>query len=270
MTTQLDNELTDKDFTLVVKLIQERVGIRLSERKRSMVKGRLARRARELGDPSISAYLERVRRGDAAEQHEFVNCITTNLTSFFREPHHFDDLSAVVSELRSARRHRIRIWSSACSTGQEPYSIALTLEQAIQGETWDAKVLATDVDSNVLETARRGYYPNKHLAELSKRHLERFEPSADGLGRTASNGLKQLLRFRQLNLLENWPMQGPFDVIFCRNVLIYFDEQLQRQLVDRFIGYLRPGGRLLLGHSESLCGAHPQLVSLGKTAFRRK
>ena len=112
--------------------------------------------------------------------------------------------------------------------------------------------------------------PTSSLETLPRQHLERFERTADGLGRQAANGLKQLLRFRQLNLLDTWPMQGPFDVIFCRNVLIYFDEQLQRQLVDRFIGYLRPGGRLLLGHSESLCGTHPQLEALGKTAFRRK
>ncbi|MCA8950883.1 MAG: protein-glutamate O-methyltransferase CheR [Planctomycetes bacterium] len=270
MTNTLTRDLSDADFAFVKRFIAERAGIRLSDEKRAMVQGRLGRRVRELGLASIHDYLERVREGDASELVEFTNALTTNLTSFFREAHHFAGLAKLVQEHRAMRRPRLRVWSSACSTGQEPYSIALTLQRELGDAPWDTKVLATDLDSKVLEVARRGEYAAAEIDNVPADLRGGFEAGSDRGRRRIGVGARQLITFRQLNLLESWPMKGPFDAIFCRNVLIYFANDTQRQLVERFVRYVRPGGYLFLGHSESLCGDHPELESLGRTIFRRR
>lgn len=261
-------QLSQEDFDYVRQLLVKRAGISLADGKMSMVQGRLARRARELNLPSLSAYLDIVRTGDSEELVELTNALTTNLTSFFREVHHFESLAKLVKSHADQRNRKLRIWSSACSTGQEPYSIAMTLRDTIPSERWDVKVLATDLDSNVLATARAGEYKESDIGALSAEQRSYFQESAGNY--TATDSLKSLITFRQLNLLDTWPMRGPFDVVFCRNVLIYFGPELQRQLVDRFSKLLRPGGYLYLGHSESLCGNHPDFESLGRTTFAKK
>ena len=262
--------LSTADFEFVRDFARKNVGINLNDEKRAMVRGRLSKRARALGLSSISEYLDIVRSPDTSELIEFTNAITTNLTSFFREQHHFEELRGIIAAKEEARQRRLRIWSAACSTGQEPYSIAVTILDSPAADGWDVKVLATDVDSNVLAKAERGEYAAGDVATMSKSQLARFEVSPDAKVVRAGSAMRSMIRFRRLNLLDPWPVRGPFDVIFCRNVLIYFDRALQARLVDRFVSLLSPGGVLFLGHSESLCGVHSELSSCGKTMFRRR
>ena len=263
--------LTDADFTRIRKLIKERSGIDVSDAKRSLVYGRLARRLRTLKLTTFSAYLELINDASNDEAGQFLNALTTNVTELFREQHHFEFLTQrIVPELARTGQKKLRIWSAGCSLGDEPYSIAITLANAPVTHQWDMKILATDIDTDVLAHARKGIYPAERIAKLSPSQRAHF---CRGTGQNAelakvSEKVRALITFKQLNLHGTWPMNGPFDVIFCRNVLIYFDASARERLVRRFASILQTGGYLCLGHSEAASASVvSSLKPCGRTAF---
>lgn len=271
-------EFADQDFQRIRRIINEIAGISLAEGKRELVYSRLSRRLRQLGLRRFDEYCRLLETGgeDNPELGEFVNALTTNLTSFFRESHHFDflgkELLPTLIRERSLSNRRIRIWSAGCSTGEEPYSIAMVVRETLPAVGWDVKILATDLDSNVLATADRGVYDANRVKDLSEVRLRRWFQR----GRDAQSGqvrvapeLRDLIVFRRLNLMLDWPMSGPFDVVFCRNVVIYFDKPTQRVLFERFADLLAERGHLFVGHSESLFKVTDRFVPLGKTIYRR-
>lgn len=266
------SKMSDAEFQRVSTLVGRLTGIVIKDHKREMIHSRLTRRLRALGLSSFAEYLNLVE-SDAGDQEigELINAVTTNLTSFFRENHHFEHLrNEVLSPLLSSGASRIRVWSSACSSGEEPYSIAMTALAAGANRHRDFKILATDLDTNILARAARGVYPAdriKGAPEALVKPAVKTLPSGEV---EFSSDIKSMITFRQLNLLHKWPVSGPFDVIFCRNVLIYFDTPTKKDIVDRLANLIRPGGTLYLGHSESLLGDHPLLISEGRTIYRRR
>jgi chemotaxis protein methyltransferase CheR len=268
-------EFSDQDFQRIRRMVHQHTGIALSDSKRQLVYGRLSRRLRALRLRAFDAYLARVEDGDADELQHFRNAITTNLTSFFRESHHFDFLAnQVLPHLESQNRasRRIRIWSAGCSSGEEPYSIAMVLLERARHllGNWDVRILATDIDTNMLEHARRGIYGSDRLERMdSTRRLRWFERMADGEHFKICDAVKEPISFNELNLISDWPMKGPFDVIFCRNVVIYFDRTTQRNIVSRMEGLQRAGDHLILGHSESLLDISTRYRLVGNTIHRR-
>jgi chemotaxis protein methyltransferase CheR len=271
-----DFALTDADFERLCELVRVHTGIALSEAKRQMVYGRLVRRLRALKLSSFADYVQLLEGADQLELQEFTNAITTNLTSFFRETHHFDYLAEHVLPGIAARAGspgRLRIWSCACSTGEEPYSIAMVLrEQQARLNGIDAKILATDLDSNVLVTGAAGVYPVDRLRNVSPARAAEFFKHGSGLQQGSvkvAASLRQLITFKQLNLMHEWPMRGPFDAIFCRNVVIYFDLETKRALFERMARLQRPGALLFLGHSESLYRISEHYELIGRTIYRR-
>ncbi|MGM0586704.1 MAG: CheR family methyltransferase [Pseudomonadota bacterium] len=265
--------MSDAEFARIADKVLSVAGIVLKEHKRQMVYTRLSRRLRALGMTSFTDYLDLLDGPEGrAELVEFSNAVTTNLTSFFREAHHFDHLREEVLEpLRRAGRTRLRLWSAGCSTGEEPYSIAMTVQQLGARMTGaDLRILATDLDTSVLSRAEAGVYPEARLqdapGELRARGCRRRGPGEVEMARE----LRAMIVFRRLNLLGDWPFRGPFDAIFCRNVLIYFDAATKAALVRRFAQALTEDGVLYLGHSESLLGEHPLLHSEGRTIYRRR
>jgi chemotaxis protein methyltransferase CheR len=272
----VDFALSEPEFDRLRELVREHTGIALSEAKRQLVYGRLARRLRALGIESFAEYIQLIEAGDPAELEEFVNAVTTNLTSFFREPHHFDYLAreALPSIAdRAAASYRLRIWCCAASTGEEPYSIAMVLREAQERlGGWDVKLLATDLDSAVLATGAAGVYAAERLQGMDPKRVARFFDKGSGAqaGKyRAREELRSLATFRQLNLMNEWPMRGPFDAIFCRNVVIYFDKATQRALFERMAALQRPGDLLFLGHSESLYRVSDRYELIGRTIYRR-
>jgi chemotaxis protein methyltransferase CheR len=267
--------LSDADFNRICELVREQSGIALTDAKRQMVYGRLVRRLRALRLAGFGEYVQLLERGDRVELQEFTNAITTNLTSFFREIHHFEYLSdellpAIAERVRASGR--LRIWSSACSTGEEPYSIAMVLreQRELLGRA-DAKILATDLDSNVLATAAAGSYPLERVQQVAaKRVAEFFSPGTRPSTLQVSPSLQQLITFKQLNLMHEWPIRGPFDAIFCRNVVIYFDVETKRALFERMARLQPPGSILFLGHSENLYRISEQYELIGRTIYRRR
>ena len=256
-----------QDFSRVRGLIAAYAGISLHERKQNMVYNRLSRRLRATGLRSFREYLDRVEAPGSEERERFVNALTTNLTSFFREPHHFEMLVALARRRPGAK---LRVWSSACSTGEEPYSAAIALREARRS----AEVLATDVDTDALETGRHGVYRIQALASAG---LNRMAPHfLKGTGVNAELALvrpelRAMVRFESRNLLGGeWPAGERFDAVFCRNVMIYFDRATQQRVLDRIAGVLAPGGVLFLGHSESCAAGHPAFRFHGKTAYERR
>ena len=271
-----DYVLTDAQFHRIRELVREHTGISLSEAKRQLVYGRLSRRLRALKLDSFAEYLELLERGVEAELEEFTNAITTNLTAFFREPHHFeylatDVLPKVVARDTGARR--ARIWCCAASTGEEPYSIAMVLREAQEMlNGFDVKLLATDLDSAVLAHAAAGIYTAERFKSVSSTRLSRFFRKGTGAHAghyRAQEDLRRLITFKQLNLMHEWPVRGPFDAIFCRNVIIYFDKETQRALFERMAALQRPGDMLFLGHSESLYRVSDKYELVGRTVYRR-
>jgi chemotaxis protein methyltransferase CheR len=268
--------LSEAEFNRIRELVREHSGIALGDAKRQMVYGRLVRRLRALGLPSFAEYVRLLECGEPLELQEFTNAITTNLTSFFRESHHFDYLSEqLLSAIAPAVRAsgRLRIWSSACSTGEEPYSIAMVMQEKLDLLSGvDAKILATDLDSNVLATAQAGVYPAERLSQMAPSRVKEFFREGTGSLQGSvkvSPALRQLITFKQLNLMDDWPMRGPFDVIFCRNVVIYFDVETKRALFQRMAAMQRPGAILFLGHSENLYRISDQYELIGRTIYRR-
>ena len=275
MSDRREFKFTDKHFNWLVKLVMEKTGIALSHQKRDLVYGRLARRLRKLNLDDFDQYCNLLKQESEEELVEFVNSITTNLTSFYREPHHFEYLANTVLKYLLQRRNqerRIRIWSAGCSTGEEPYTIAMTVLENIPNiKNWDIKILATDIDTNVLSRASDGIYLEERLNGINKERMEKwFLKSRNNPGEVKVNPkLRELITFKQLNLMEDWPMKGPFDVLFCRNVVIYFNKDTQRVLFDRFANILRQDGYMFLGHSESLYKVTDRFTLLGKTIHKR-
>jgi len=266
-----------QDFERVRKLIYSRAGISLNESKQNMVYSRLSRRLRVLGLASFGAYLDQLERDaefNAREAQQFINALTTNLTAFFREPHHFPLLAEFLK--KHAKNGGARIWCSAASTGEEPYSIAMTVAESL-GENSGARILATDIDTEVLATASRAVYRLESARGCGETRLKRFFQR--GTGAQAGNvrvrsELSKMIEFGPLNLLhQSWPLverfSRQFDVIFCRNVMIYFDKPTQKQIVGRMATLLRPGGLLFAGHSESFTDCRDWFVLKGKTVYER-
>ena len=268
---------TDQDFESVRKKLYEQAGISLNDGKRDLVYGRLSRRLRACRLTDFDAYLKYLESpGAESEVVQFINALTTNLTAFFRESHHFDYLAKTVlpeAMRRHVGDHRIRFWSAGCSTGEEPYSIAITLREAMSSlNNWDLRILATDLDSDVVETARRGTYTAQRIEGLSKGRASKWFHRIDGRsgGQVQVNtSLQELITFKQLNLMHEWPMQGQFDLIFCRNVVIYFDKPTQRKLFDRYADALVTGGYLFIGHSENMHKLSDRFELVGQTMYRK-
>lgn len=270
--------LSDREFARVKARVYAEAGISLSDAKRTLVVSRLSKVLRALRFESFDSYLDYLERGaNDRDAQDFVNALTTNLTRFYREDHHFDHLVSYVGQLMQKRprmgaggRPRLRIWSAGCSTGQEPYTIALCLLDAHpELKRWDFRILATDIDTNVIEKAAQGIYPENELNGLSPERARQFEHSADGSIRIPLQA-RSLISFKQLNLMHPWPVKGPFDAIFCRNVAIYFDKPTQGELFGRLGKLLAPEGFLYIGHSENLGAGGEGFRLVGKTIYQNK
>ena len=262
-------QLNDREFGRARQMIDDYAGIKLSPQKRNMVYNRLLRRVRAHAVTSFGAYLDLVQADTSAERQAFVNALTTNLTAFFRESHHFDLLALRAAERARKAHQPLRVWSSACSTGEEAWSIAMVLREA--GCAGDIR--ASDIDSEVLRTASTGVYRAERVADLEparlKKHFLRGTGANEGMVCIRPE-LRAMTRFFQLNLQSPaWPQQERYDVIFCRNVVIYFDREDQKRLAARFADMLAPGGLLVVGHSESFPAGHAAFRSCGRTAYER-
>lgn len=268
-------EYTWEDFNVLRKLSNAHSGIIVPDDKFDMFYSRLARRIRELKLRDFKSYCQYLDTHPEQEFTKFINAITTNLTAFFRENHHFEYLQkTVLPELlqRNAASRRIRVWSAGCSTGEEAYSIAMTLLENLPG-SWDMKILATDLDTNVLAAAASGVYAVERIDGLPERRVKRWFLRGTGTHKNqvrVKPELQRMVSFKQLNLMGDWPMQGLFDVIFCRNVLIYFDRETKQRLAARYAGLLRDGSCLFIGHSESLHQLDTRFQLIGNTIYRLK
>ena len=270
-------EFTRKDFDFLRTISNQRTGIVVSDDKYDMFYSRLSRRVRRLGLKSFKDYCDLIREDqDGEETVELVNSITTNLTAFFRENHHFEYLAkSVIPELKTKNNteRKISIWSAGCSTGEEPYSLSMTLSDCLSSMPgWTVDILATDIDSNVLQRAASAVYPLERVRDISKPTLKKWFYKGKG-SRSGMVKLKQEIRnqikFGQLNLMQNWSVDNQKDVIFCRNVIIYFDKESKIKLIDRFADYLKPGGYLFIGHSESLYKLTDRFELIGQTIYRK-
>lgn len=252
--------LTAQNFHQIASFLREHTGIALTEAKATLVYSRLAKRIRKLGLADFDAYCAFIETPQGlSERDEMVAALTTNVTRFFREPHHFDYLrQSIVPKLADAARRgdRVRLWSAACSSGEEPYSMALTLLDAFpEAARYDVKILATDIDPNVIARGRAGVYRNEAVAPIPAAMRDRWlarERTGDEVSWRVKDEVRNLIAFKQLNLIGDWPMRGRFDVIFCRNVVIYFEEATQAALWARFKNALTLDGRLFIGHSERI------------------
>ncbi len=264
---------SEADFRHLVQLAYEYAGIALSGSKRNLLYSRLSRRLRVLGLETFTAYRDLLTQ-DEREIENFINSISTNHTKFFRESHHFDHMRTHVAvpfnqNAAATGNRRLRIWSAGCSSGEEPYTIAVVLKREIRDfSNNDVRILATDIDTDVLNKASRGEFAAATIDEVPKTYAEYFSRAGDKV--VMEEDVRSLITFRRLNLMSKpWPFQGKFDAIFCRNVMIYFDGPTKAKLIQRFVDQIKPGGWLYIGHSESLIGAHPGLQSAGRTIYRR-
>jgi len=265
--------LTDKQFAAIATLVRGEAGINLTEAKRDLVFSRLVKRLRRLGIPDFGTYIDLVGSSAGVEERrELISAITTNVTNFYREPHHFEHLeSQVMPELagRLTKGESVRMWSAGCSDGREPYTIACTVLKAFpEAARYNFRILASDIDHNSLAKAKEGHYSTEMVDKAPPAIRDRyFKRSGDHSEPVAQ--VRDLVAFRFLNLLHDWPFKQKFDVIFCRNVLIYFEQDLQSQLFSRFCSVLKPGGFLYIGHSERVSGpASTALRQVGVTTYK--
>ena len=263
---------TAKDFERVCKLIYDRAGISLSDSKRELVYSRLSRRLRAIGIHSFEEYLAYLECGNEEEWEAFTNSLTTNLTAFFREAHHFPVLAEHLRQTQAKGKFPITLWCSASSTGEEAYSMAMTAVDALGTYKPPVTILATDLDTKVLETAKRGVYPEERVSKLDPALVKRFflrgTGSQAGYVRVRQE-LRDMITFRQLNLLDNnWPIRPPLDAIFCRNVMIYFDKPTQLSILKKFVPLLAADGLLFAGHSESFFHAEELFKLTSKTVYK--
>lgn len=280
MMTQQDRSLSSKEYQTVKSLIYQYAGIALTDFKQVMVQGRLNKRMRKLAIDSYGEYLDFLQDPSNSEEiTHFINVLTTNKTDFFRESHHFDFLAntafpIIEKQADATGEKRLRIWCSASSTGEEPYTLAMSVREyfgAAYG--WDIKILASDIDTEVLKTAEAGVYHPDRVADLDARLLKKYfrraskSPDADY---EVNSTLRELITFRRLNLHDSqWPINTMFDIIFCRNVMIYFDAPSQTKIISHFGDYLRKDGYLMIGHSESIYGLSDQFTLMGDTVYRK-
>ena len=270
---------TDTNFSCLSTLVKARAGINLSEAKRELVYGRVVKRLRSLGFTTFDQYCNFLKQDNEKELAHFINAITINVTAFFREIHHFGFLSETwLPELMADKpeghnKRRLRIWSAGCSSGEEPYSIAITLRENIPDiHRWDIKILATDVNSSIVEQAQAGIYPLGRVRDISQARRKRwFRLGCGSNAGTVSicDEIKNMVTFKTLNLTEEWPMKGPFDAIFCRNVTIYFDRPARATVINRFAEMLEIGTLFFIGHSESLFEVSKKFKLVGRTIYRK-
>jgi chemotaxis protein methyltransferase CheR len=265
--------LSEREFSRIKSRVYKVAGISLSDAKRTLVVSRLSKIVRALELGSFDDYVDYLEKGaSASDGQDFVNALTTNLTRFYREDHHFDHLKTYVGGLISERPRgqKLRIWSAGCSTGQEPYTIGMDLLGAFpELKRWDFKILATDIDTAVIAKAARGIYPENELSGLSGERARPFQKLNDGTVQVPQ-AARELVSFKPLNLIAEWPMKGPFDAIFCRNVAIYFDKPTQGAVFGRFGKLLAPEAFLYIGHSENLGSGGEGFRLVGKTIYQSK
>lgn len=272
-----DIALSDKEFSLVKERLLEVAGISLSDAKRTLVISRLSKVIKKLSLNSFTDYIAFLEspRASKTNMQDFVNALTTNLTRFYREDHHFDHLQNYIKQIIAQKprtnadnKPRLRIWSAGCSSGQEPYTIAMCLLTKFpELKRWDFKILATDIDTEVLKKAANGIYPETELSGLSPNRAKIFEKKGDGFIHIPK-AMREIVTFKPLNLFDRWPIRGPFDAIFCRNVAIYFDKPTQNQLFARLGEVLAPSGFMYIGHSENVGRNSEQFTLVGKTIYQ--
>jgi chemotaxis protein methyltransferase CheR len=265
-------KLEKAQFERISQLVHQMTGINLHPGKQELVNARLTKRLRALRLKSFDAYVDYLKRDNPeGELVAMIEAMTTNKTSFFREPQHFDYLGRQI--VPGLRNRKIRVWSAGCSSGEEAYSIAILLNEAIQDiALWDIGILATDLSSRMLARGRKGIYDTNHLRDVPPLLISKYFTciETNPVHRyQAIEPLRRLVHFARLNLMQEWPMRGPFDVIFCRNVMIYFDKSTQERLVDRFWKLLKPGGHLFVGHSESLTGSPHKFHYVQPAVYRK-
>ncbi|MCD6216662.1 protein-glutamate O-methyltransferase [bacterium] len=273
------DDLTERQFKEISLLVKSMAGINLGIGKMELVKSRLNKRLRELGMRNYKEYIEYLKT--IADEDEFIlmlDAISTNLTSFFREADHFEYLANNILKQKVASAsqtgHKIRMWSAGCSSGEEPYTLGIVINEKIPNlKAWDVKILATDLSTKVLKKAKEGIYDEDRIktipAMMRSRYLTCIKKKKPRIYRVNSK-LTSLVHFARLNLMEQWPMKGPFDVIFCRNVMIYFDKETQETLINRYYDLLGPGGTLFTGHSESLAGVKHQFNYIKATVYEKR
>lgn len=271
--------LSDEEFATISKMVYEHCGINLHGGKRELVRARLAKRLRKLRIRTFKEYIEYAVNDESGKEFtNLIDSLSTNLTSFFRENQHFEYLKEVfypkiMKRKASQNDRRIRAWSAGCSSGEEPYTMAITLQEAIAGEgQWDVKVLATDISTRVLEKAKQGVYEKKRVDPVSAQQKTKYllPKKVDGEQFfEVGNELRKTVVFGHLNLMGSWPIKPPLDFIFCRNVMIYFDKQTQERLVNRFWEMLGHDGILFTGHSESLTGIRHKFKYVQPTIYRK-
>ena len=269
-------QFSDAEFDFISSLMTEKTGIVVKKTKREMVYNRIMQRVRALELATIEDYCNLLRCGNKDEMNHFINVITTNFTNFFREEHHFDFLlnSGFDEILKANNQKHLKMWSAACSTGQEPYTLAMTLDQYLaQNPDINGHILATDIDTNVLNAARNGVYELEKLGDLESQILSNYFLKGSGNQHglvKVKPALQEYISFQQLNFMESWPHTlGPFDLIICRNAMIYFEPKTQKQLIEKFMERLVPGGFLIIGHSETLCGLDHLFEQHDKTTYRK-
>ena len=266
-------QLDQKTFKQFADLIYQKAGIHLADHKHSLVSARLGKRMRFLKINNFDEYYDFVQNESSQQELiELLDAISTNVTFFYREPKHFEMLESVLRDWAAAGQTRFRIWCAASSTGEEPYTIALTLSETLPS-TRDVKILATDISNTVLNTARRGVYDAKKLEKISKRLIDKYFSPIQNKGPKIfqiNDQIKNLIRFSWLNLsTPPFPMRGPLDVIFCRNVMIYFDNEVRQRLLNEMYRLLKPGGYLMVGHAESLSGLMSSFKSVRPSVYRK-
>ena len=277
-----ERELTDREFELLSALVASHTGIALGPSKRALLQARLGKRLEALGLSTFMDYHRLLQQQDpeGEELGRFVNAVTTNKTEFFREPHHFAYLRDQLIPSLQARvglgaKPRLRIWSAGCSSGEEPYTIAITLADALRDDhRWDLRILASDISTDVLKRAETGTYSREEVAAVPLRALRQYflrgTGASEGLVRVRPE-IRGLVAFRRINLLDDtWPIRATFDVVFCRNVLIYFDRSTQARVLERLIPFVKDGGLLILGHAEGVYGMAAGLQPAGNTVYRKE
>ena len=273
--TTRDIPFSDADFSAIARLARSEFGLNLSESKKPLVYSRLSKRLKARNIDSFNNYLNLLNKNEEVEEKlELISALTTNVTSFYREKHHFETLteeSLSVLANKAKSNQRVRIWSAGCSSGQEPYSIAMTLQECIPGvEKLNVKVLATDIDPKIVSRARYGVYSMDEATGIPKETAKKYTKFSEKGELQICESTKQMITFAELNLMNEWPFNGPFDAIFCRNVAIYFDPETQQNLWSRFCDKLVPDGLLFIGHSERVTGAASnQLSAVGITTYRK-
>lgn len=263
-------QMMDSDYTFISDLIYQHTGIVLEDKKRDMVYGRVSRRLRALDINDFKSYCQLLQQANNEEELlQLINAITTNLTRFFRERHHLDHLHETLKNLSNNKQDRIRIWSAGCSSGMEPYSIAMVMHDAIPHiKRTDAKILATDIDTGMIAHGIQGVYKLDDIEGIDNKYKAMTDTQPDGQSVQMQDKLQELISFKQLNLMHQWPMKGPFDAIFCRNVVIYFDTETKHRIFRRMAELLKPGGFLYIGHSESMKDID-EFTLIGQTIYQR-